>query len=153
RLNTHGGTSIGEWIGPEWGNPYSRKWHDITRYGRADRVIIALGNNDIHAGYSIERIKAAMQDLIRYARSRISDQVTLCTVTPRTKWQGTPLEDRRKELNSWLRSLPGGANACVDLALAVESSSGDSPAPHLTVEDGIHFNSVGNRSLSSRLSG
>lgn len=149
RLQTHGGTSLQEWIGPNWGNPYSAKWQEIVRYGTADRALLALGSNDIHAGDSLASLQEHYLAMVRLVRERITERVVACSVTPRAAWVGTPKEATRQDFNSWLRSLPEGVDGFVDTAAAVEDPSGHGPHPQLVASDGIHFNSEGSTAMAA----
>lgn len=143
RLHTFGGAAITEWIGPNWGNPHSPKWRDMLRYGHADRVLIALGSNDIHAGKALEQLQLEYRRLVQQLREQFGAHVIACTVTPRTAWVDTPMENTRQAFNGWLRSCPDGIDECVDTARAVEDRTGHAPNPDLVAKDGIHFNSAG----------
>ena len=117
-------------------------------YGRADRAVITLGNNDIHAGKPLEKIQAEYLQLIELARNRVAENVAVCTVTPRANWQGTAKETVRSALNDWLLARPWDISSCIDLAASVESVSGDAPEPETSAADGIHFNSLGSLRLA-----
>lgn len=151
RLHGFGGASFGEWTGPNWGDPASMKWQDVTAYGRADRAVIALGNNDIHAGTDLTTLQARLRSLIALVRERVSTNVVVCTVTPRTAWVGTGKETLRAAFNDWLRTYPEGIAAVADTARAVEDSTGHAPRADYVVSDGIHFNTAGSTALANAI--
>lgn len=149
RLHTHGGTALSEWIGPAWGNPYSAKWQEVVRYGTADRALLALGNNDIHASDDLDSLQTNYLALVQLVRDRVAESVIACTVTPRAAWVGTTREATRQKFNNWLRSLPTGVDGVVDMARAVEAPGGAGPHPQLVSPDGIHFNSLGSAAMAA----
>lgn len=148
RLHTFGGAAFGEWIGVNWGDPASLKWQEITGAGRADRAVIALGSNDIHAGTDLTTMKANFAALAALLRERVSPQIVACTVTPRTAWTGTAKESVRVAFNDWVRSHPEGITAVADTARAVEDATGHAPRTEYVATDGIHFNSAGSTALA-----
>lgn len=151
RLYGFGGAAFGEWLGSNWGDPASMKWQDVTVYGRADRAVIALGNNDIHAGTDLTTLKARLQSMLVLVRERISTTVVVCTITPRTAWTGTSKEALRVAFNDWLKSLPEGITTVADTARAVEDQTGHAPRPDMVVSDGIHFNTAGSTALATAI--
>lgn len=150
-LGSFGGARFDEWIGPNWGDPESMKWRDLTEYGRADRAFIALGSNDIHAGMNYSTLLARARSMIMLVHERISTDVTVCTVTPRTAWMGTPKEAIRVAFNAWLCTLPEGVTGVADTARAVEDKTGHAPCAALVVRDGIHFNTAGSVRLAEAI--
>lgn len=146
RLHGFGGAAMGEWIGANWGAADTLKWQDLTKYGRADRAVIALGNNDIHAGTDMSTLQANLQALVALVRERIAPEVVVCTVTPRTAWTGTSKDTLRRSFNDWLRSHPMGV-LVAETARAVEDESGTAPRADYVVGDGIHFNTAGTTAL------
>lgn len=151
RLHTFGGAAMGEWIGANWGDAASIKWQEVTSAGRSDRAVIALGNNDIHAGTDLTTLKANFAALVALLRERVSANVIACTVTPRTAWVGTAKESVREAFNDWLRALPEGLSGVADTARAVEDATGHEPRADMVTSDGIHFNSAGSAALAGAL--
>lgn len=151
RLASFGGAAFGEWIGVNWGDPASMKWQDITQYGRTDRAVIALGNNDIHADANLSTLQANLKSLLALVRSRLSSTVVVCTVTPRTAWVGTGKESVRVAFNDWLRAYPEGVGMVADTARAVEDATGHAPRADYVTSDGIHFNSAGSTALANAI--
>lgn len=151
RLHTFGGAAFGEVFGGAWTDPNSLKWKEITDYGRADRLIIALGNNDINAGDSLQTLKDRISAVARIGTERISSNLTVCTITPRTSWAGTEKDTIRQEFNDWVRSFPAGVDAVADTARAVEDDTGTAPRSDYAVSDGIHFNTAGSKALAAAI--
>lgn len=151
RTHAFGGAAMSEWIGVNWGDPASMKWTDVTNYGPADRVLIALGNNDIHAGTNLTTLQANLATLVGLVRERLTSTVLVATVTPRTAWTGTANETLRAAFNNWLRSFPAGIDGIVDQAAAVENEAGNAPRADLVATDGIHFTSSGTAALASAI--
>lgn len=151
RLYGFGGAAFGEWIGANWGDPGSMKWLDVTAYGRADRAVIALGNNDIHAGRNYSQLQADLRALIALVRERVSTNIVVCTVTPRTAWAGTARENIRAAFNDWIRTYPDGITAVADTARAVEDDTGHAPRTDYVTTDGIHFNTAGSTALANAI--
>lgn len=150
RLHGFGGAAMGEWIGPNWGAADTLKWKDLTKYGRADRAVIALGNNDIHTGTDMSTLQANLQALVALVRERVAPEVVVCTVTPRTAWTGTEKDMLRRSYNDWLRSHPMGV-LVAETARAVEDEAGTAPRAEYVVGDGIHFNTAGTAALTQAI--
>lgn len=151
RLHGFGGAAFGEWVGGAWADPASEKWLDVTRYGRADRAFIALGNNDIHDGATLATLKANFTSMVALLRERVSPNIVACTITPRSAWPGTAKETIREQFNDWLRSFPEAISGVADTARAVEDSTGHAPRTEFVHADGIHFNTAGSSALASAL--
>lgn len=151
RNHAFGGAGLSEWGGPHWADPDSFKWRDVTDYGFADRVFLALGNNDVHAGASLETLQNRFSSLTQLVRDRISQSLVVCTVTPRAAWVGTAKEDVRNAFNDWLRTFPDGVGAIAETAYLVEDNSRSAPRRDYNVGDGIHFNSNGSAAMASAI--
>ena len=151
RNHAFGGAGLAEWGGPHWTDPNSFKWKDVTDYGPADRVLLALGNNDIHADASLETLQKRFSLLTQIIRDRVSQRLVVCTITPRSAWVGTPKEDVRNAFNDWLRSFPDGINAIAETAYLVEDNSRHAPRRDYDIGDGIHFNSSGSAAMASAI--
>src|SRR5699024_10206890 len=132
-------------------DPNSFKWKDVTDYGPADRVLLALGTNDIHADASLETLQKRFSLLTQIIRDRVSQRLVVCTITPRSAWVGTPKEDVRNAFNDWLRSFPDGINAIAETAYLVEDNSRHAPRRDYDIGDGIHFNSSGSAAMASAI--
>lgn len=151
RQHGFGGAGFKEWLGPNWGDPHTMKWREITNYGPADSAVIALGNNDIHAGNDLTTLKDQMSQLTVLVSERISASIIACTVTPRATWAGTEKDKLRRAFNDWLCTLPTGITEIADIARAVEGPGGNAPRTEIAVNDGIHFNSAGSSIMANTL--
>lgn len=151
-MHAFGGGYIIEWYSGVFGDLTQNKWIDAMRYGKHDRVVLAMGSNDIHDGTSLAVMKLRYTSLIKLVRERLSPNVVAATITPRTAWATTQPEKEavRQGFNDWLATLPEGVVACIDVATPV-TAAGATLLPGTDAGDGIHFTTLGSALMGQAL--
>ena len=135
---------------------------------RCTDVIVALGTNDLAGGRSVAQINADLLALIQRARLVVNEgrgRVHVCTIPPRTTgtWIAAAglgqtvaaTEADRVAVNTYLRTLPGGADTCIDIADTLETSRDSGKwtlfgAAAIT-GDGIHPNANGQQAIKAAI--
>lgn len=126
-----------------------QKWTRWASLARPDAVIFALGSNDIFTGSTLAQTQAGFATVAALVRERISPNIYLATVTPRTNVTGVQ-EDVRRQYNTWLRTLPGGARDVFEYGEAV--STDDETITPAYDADGLHFTTAGYEAMASAIS-
>lgn len=113
-----------------------------------DSVVWAIGSNDIFGGAASLEVAQARFATARSALAQALGDAPLylATIMPRTSTTGTP-ETVRRDYNTWLRTLPGGARDIFDFAAAI--SSDDETIQPAYDADGTHLNTSGYATLAA----
>lgn len=140
----HVGDSMNSYNG---GGAAGSETYKKTRWAhlaRPDAVLFALGSNDMFGGNaSLATCQSRFATTLAWAKSALSPNVYLSTITPRDAEIGAK-EDIRRSYNVWLKgkTSPGGdARAVFDFVPAI-SSDDETIIPALN-GDGIHLNTAG----------
>ena len=138
----------------EYGNASHRKW---TRWGLEARgvqtAIIALGTTAIQNSVPLDTLKSEILSIMTILRDSFGIQrIYLSTVNPRS-FDATR-ETMRKDFNTWLRALPGGAAGCFDFARNTQAAPAASTADSSTLDaawvgDGTHPSAGGHMKMAN----
>lgn len=124
------------------------RWTRWAKLAKPDAVVMMQHTNDVfEAGMTLGILQARYLVLMQYLTENICANVYVTTVTPRTNVTG-PEEDLRRQFNTWLKTLPGGARDCFDMAPAV-SADDETLLPGFDSGDGYHLNTAGHAALES----
>lgn len=107
---------------------------------RPDACLFAMGSNDLFSGVALSVAQAAFTAAMVFVRKRISENVYLANIMPRTSVTGAA-EDVRRAYNTWLLSLPGGARDLFNFAGSI-STDDETITPEYN-SDGIHLTAAG----------
>lgn len=128
-------------------------WERWTRWAglaKPDAVLMMQHTNDVfEAGMTLATLQSRYNTLMTYLRQNISPNIYVTTVTPRTNVTG-PQEDLRRQFNTWLRTLPGGARDCFELGVAV-STDDETLLPAFDSGDGYHLSPAGHAAMAAAI--
>lgn len=128
----------------DWVDVSSRKISKWAGLPKPDAVMLALGNNDIFLGATLETMKSRLLAGINMARTYFNQDVYLATVLPRIG-ANAGYEQVRKDFNEWmLTTLPGGARMVFDFASAIEADNKtDASLRWASAANNFHLSSAG----------
>lgn len=132
-----------------WQDPMHPKWDYYAGLSRPDALIIAMGSNDIFTGASYGVMQQRLTDVAALAASRITPNIYLSSITPRTVSTGAT-EDVRRSYNTWLRSQPVNARGVFDFVTPI-SSDDETILPQYDA-DGVHLTDAGYELQAARIS-
>lgn len=150
------GSRMTDWIG----TPNAPKWKRFQDLPAPDACVIELGSNDLFdfrtdtAG-ALTEMKSRLEQLVRLARTNISQNIYFATIMPRNVGSSTPaINQVRRDYNDYLMTLPHGALGCFDFSQAVEDRANpDRIANYLVSGDGVHLLTGGYARMASAIPG
>lgn len=130
----------------QWASASDRRWHRYPSDLRPDAVIHFMGQNDIAGTDSLAKMQARYNDTVGLLRGTVSPNVYLATITP--SGRKTPAQNAvRRQYDTWLRTLPGGARDVFDFGRAVSTDDSTIASP-FDSGDQLHFNTAGHAALA-----
>lgn len=140
---TASGDSYGNWTNTAW-----EKWTRWSGYAKPDALIAALGSNDVFQSVSLAQFQTWFTQVITGLKTTASQNLYLATIMPRTNATGA-VETVRRDINTWLRTLPLGARDIFDFAAAM-STDDETIRPEYDA-DGVHLNTVGYAAVAAAI--
>jgi lysophospholipase L1-like esterase len=134
-------------------NTSVRKQFRAQTYKYATHAVIYYGSNDI-GGTAVPTIKANFQAIWDALAAR-GIKVWHCTINPKPNVSegvqtiNTTVEQRRQEINTWLKTLPAPLTGCLDVNVPVEDSSNPGLWKPEYLADGTHTNQAGQTAIAN----
>ena len=111
-------------------------------------AVIYLGHpsSDVAGGTAVATIKANMLASMNKGKAKFpTARQIISNLMPRTDGNTGTAETNRGLINTWLATLPGGADACIDLNSALIDWAASPPVQRAAYQvDGIHQSYLGN---------
>lgn len=140
------GTAMSSW---EVGGPNHQAWGRWDDMPPPDSVIHFMGQNDLITA-DLAEMKRRYNATIDILKANVSPNVYLATITP----SGIKSEEQntiRKNYNTWLQTLPGGAKGSFDFSSAVADGANRELLPNMTSGDQLHLSTLGSVAVAGTI--
>lgn len=146
RIHAIGGTRYSTWANN------TKVWDEVGRSG-ADKVLLALGSNDLFGGgATVADTKAHFLTVVGKIRASVGDvPIHVMTVFPRNREAANSgMTAMMEEFNTWLYTLPAGIQAVIPTENIVDAATGIVDTRWISSDD-VHLSLAGNVRLAQNL--
>lgn len=142
RIHAIGGTRYSTWA------DNTLVWEEVGRSG-ADRVILALGSNDLFGGSNVADTKAHFITVVNKIRDAVGDiPIHVMEVFPRNREAGSSyMTSMMKDFNTWLYGLPSDIQSVIPTDNLIDPSTGIIDERWIS-SDNTHLSLAGNARLA-----
>lgn len=143
RIHAIGGTRYSTWANN------TKVWDEVARSG-ADKVLLALGSNDLFGGgATVADTQAHFLTVVGKIRASVGDvPIHVMEVFPRNREAANSgMTAMMEEFNAWLHGLPGGVQSVIPTGNLIDPATGVIDARWISGDD-VHLSISGNVRLA-----
>ena len=129
-----------------WSDPEHYKWTRWEEFTRPDAVVHAMGSNDVFGGASLAEMQSRFRATTAILAEKVTPVIHAATIMPREGSQWDPMEQVRRNYNSW---LAGRTRDLHDFVGAV--SLDDETLIDSIDADGIHLTAAGYQAVAGAI--